>query len=251
MQFNSSNKACSICCDDIATGGAALLGCGHGYYCSACVTRFVEARLENGTAGDVPCPDCKGGIPEKDLVKVLPTKTVLRLHARSIEMVAVAGGAVQRSCPTPDCKMRHTFKEGASGQMICWMCTRESCWLCGTQPFHVGMTCEQYAKRLKARGLSKDDEEFYKWMEKTGTRQCPKCHMATSKENLDKQTEQRSECHKMLCRNCGTKFCFKCLAVLTDTYTCGCTKNKHGFIDPNSGDLVSHLKRGKGSKKLD
>merc|ERR1719324_2250848 len=80
-------------------------------------------------------------------------------------------------------------------------------------------------------------------MEATGTRQCPKCQMATTKENLDKQTEQRSECHKMQCRNCGTRFCFKCLAVLTDTYTCGCTKDKHGFVDPRTGKYVAHLKK--------
>jgi hypothetical protein len=248
MRFNSSSTSCVICCDDIDAFGAVMLGCGHGHYCTTCVARHVDERLERGTAGDVPCPECPKAIPEKDLVRVLPKQTIIRLHARSIEMVAVAAGALQRSCPTPDCKMRHTFKEGASGSMICYMCGKESCWLCGTQPFHEGLTCEQYAKRLKRRGLSKDEDSFYQWMEATGTRQCPKCQMATSKENLERQTEQRAECHKMQCRNCGTRFCFKCLALLTDTYTCGCTKNKHGFIDPKTGEFIGHLKRGKGKR---
>merc|ERR1712227_591543 len=120
----------------------------------------------------------------------------------------------------------------------------ESCWLCGAQPFHEGRTCEQHAMRERASGQAEDDS-FYQWMEATGTRQCPKCQMAVSKENLQRQTEQRSECHKMLCRNCGTRFCFKCLAVLTETYSCGCTKNKHGFIDPFTGEVLGHLAKGK------
>lgn len=59
----------------------------------------------------------------------------------------------------------------------------------------------------------------------------------------------------MMCRSCGTKFCFSCSALLTETYTCqwpkvsrkaswrgGCTQNGHNFVDPHSGKLVKHLK---------
>ena len=31
---------------------------------------------------------------------------------------------------------------------------------------------------------------------------------------------QVEECHKMMCRSCGTKFCFGCGAILTENYTC-------------------------------
>jgi len=245
MRFSSSAETCAVCCEDTVAGAAVMLGCNHGWYCPDCVTRFVEARLETGIAGDVPCPDCAAKIPEEDLVKVLPRKTIFRLHARTIEKKAVAGGAEMRSCPTPNCKMRQTIAEGASGRLTCLMCAEESCWLCGVQPYHEGLTCEGYAKRQRIRGESKDMDDLFKWMEETGTRQCPKCHMATTKENLSKQTEQRAECHKMLCLNCGTRFCFKCCAVLTDTYACKCSSNKHGFIDPRTGEVLGHLKRGK------
>merc|ERR1739841_322711 len=126
----------------------------------------------------------------------------------------------------------------------------ESCWLCGTQPYHEGKTCAQHAKSKKRdRSQRDEDRSFMEWMEATGTQQCPTCKMAVTKEKLEGQTEQRSECHKMMCRNCGTKFCFKCLKILTDTFTCGCTKNKHGFIDPITGELVKHFKRGKAKAK--
>jgi len=51
--------------------------------------------------------------------------------------------------------------------------------------------------------------------------------------------------HKMWCRNCGTRFCFKCLLVLTRKQSCKCTKDIHSFIDPHTGNLV----KGFGKKK--
>jgi len=244
LRFSSKTESCAICCDDIPQEKAALLGCGHGWYCQDCVNRFVEARLESGIATDIPCPDCASPISEKDLVDLLPVKTVLRLHARGIEHRAVASGAIPRSCPTPNCPMRLTLEDDdpSSAQQTCPMCDKESCWLCGAQPYHEGRTCEQHAKLERKRGQRKAEESFMKWMEETGSKQCPTCGMATTKDVLESQHNQRIECHKMLCRNCGTKFCFKCCAVLTDDYTCGCTKDFHNFVDPHTGDLVKHLK---------
>jgi hypothetical protein len=244
MRFNSGKVECVICRDDLSAGGAALLGCGHGFYCLPCMTKFVEARLNDGIAGDVPCPECSEVIPEKDLTKLLPRTVIFKLHARSLEQKAVASGAIQRACPTPNCPMRQVLKIGSCGQDVCSKCNKESCWLCGAQPFHEGRTCEQHAARERNRGKRTDEDSLYEWMEATGTRQCPTCQMGVSKENLQRQTEQRSECHKMLCRNCGTRFCFKCLMVLTEKVSCSCSKSKHGFIDPYTGDRISHRKRG-------
>merc|ERR1712207_122686 len=81
-------------------------------------------------------------------------------------------------------------------------------------------------------------------MKETGSKQCPGCKMVVTKENLDCQSGQSSECHKMMCRNCGTRFCFKCLALLTDTYACKCTDKRHQFVDPHTGEHIKHLRRG-------
>eukprot|EP00913_Durusdinium_trenchii_P024327 g22839.t1 len=140
------------------------------------------------------------------------------------------------------------MEEGGTTRFKCTMCKKESCIQCGRQPFHRGLTCEEYAEKMRnntkaAKKERQADQLFEQWMEETGTKQCPRCRMAVTKQNLDRQQTQYSECHKMSCRNCGTRFCFKCLAILTDTYTCGCTIDAHGFINPVTGKIVKHLKK--------
>ncbi|CAJ1398196.1 unnamed protein product [Effrenium voratum] len=244
LRFNSASAACCLCCEDVPARAAATLGCGHGWYCPTCVNRFVEARLEEGIAGDIPCPDCGKTISEDDLVRLLPKQTVFKLHASNISRKAVASGAVPRSCPTPDCPMEKTFDDGGSARETCPLCGEESCWWCGAQPYHEGLSCEEYRRKH-----NDDDQSFLQWMKATGTKQCPTCGMATTKENLEMQTDQVEECHKMICRSCGTKFCFGCEAVLTESFSCGCTQNAHNFVDPHTGKLVKHLKKGKAKPK--
>jgi len=153
----------------------------------------------------------------------------------------VAAGHDIYACPTPDCQMRVAVEEGEVARLQCPMCKRNSCLRCGAQPFHRGVTCAQYAAKTKRPG-SAAEAGFKRWMQKTGTKQCPGCRMAVTKEDLDKQETQRSECHKMLCRLCGTRFCFKCLKVLTSSFTCGCSIDMHGFIDPKTGKRMNHFR---------
>ena len=69
LRFNSWACSCSICCEEVAVDGAATLACGHGWYCPGCMTRYVEARLSEGLAGEMPCPECSCGISEEELVR--------------------------------------------------------------------------------------------------------------------------------------------------------------------------------------
>merc|ERR1740129_933547 len=122
------------------------------------------------------------------------------------------------------------------------------------------MSCEEYAKKprphakskkqkAKAMAAESNEDALRKWMAETGTRQCPTCGMAVSKQNLGHQQTQRSECHKMMCRNCNCRFCFKCLAILTASFSCGCTSELHGFINPKNGKRISHTLRPGGNSK--
>ncbi|CAE8705513.1 unnamed protein product, partial [Polarella glacialis] len=160
------------------------------------------------------------------------------------------------------------MEDGQLPQLDCPLCGKDSCLLCQAVPFHIGSTCDEHKSaeskaskarirgrrkpngsveqqrsrsRSRSRGRVGDQDALAKWMQITGTRQCPGCGMGVSKEDLDRQTSQRVECHKMICRNCDTRFCFGCLQVLTGTSSCGCTGNTHGFIDPKTGGFVQHL----------
>lgn len=240
LSFNSVAETCSICCEEaIPAQGAVRLACQHGWYCSTCVTRHVQARLDIG-AVSVPCPQCEVPIAEHHLRKVVPEELINKMLERSLEQ-AVSQQADLYSCPTPNCPMRVFLEDGESGRLKCPLCKKTSCVRCGAQPFHRGMTCEKFAACQRAKV---EEEQLMRWMQETGTKQCPTCRMAVTKQNLEKQNTQRTECHKMMCRNCNTKFCFKCCAVLTASYSCGCTIDDHGFINPKTGRRVSHLRAG-------
>lgn len=243
LRMNKVEETCGICCHDVPPYRAVRLGCTHGWYCAQCVLRHAEARLENGAAV-VTCPECCTPIAERDLRKLLPPELIERLLSRSLES-AVDSTPDLWACPTPNCPMRVALGEGEVPRLKCMICKKTSCLKCGVQPYHTQYTCEQFQAKRGISRKRKHDEGFsdlMKWIEETGTKQCPTCRMGVTKQNLKGQQTQYSECHKMLCRNCTTKFCFKCLAVLTETYSCGCTIDAHGFVNPHTGKRVNHLR---------
>jgi hypothetical protein len=196
----------------------------------------------------VPCPECNVVLPEHDLRLILPVEFLDRMHARSLEQ-AIASVEDLCACPTPNCPMRVALEEGATPRMKCPECKKVSCLRCGAQPYHHRLTCEQYAakkKKMKKKAQADDGEEdFRKWMAEVGAKQCPTCKVVVTKQNIQHQGTQKAECHKMMCRQCGTRFCFKCEAKLSDTFTCGCTRNDHGFINPKTGKREEHLRKPK------
>jgi len=246
-RVNASPECCAICCEDIGPREAYKLSCKHGWYCKDCVLRHAEARLEIG-AVQIPCPECGVVLAERELRRVLPGEFIDRLQARSLEQ-AVSGTSDLRACPTPNCPMRVCLEEGEQPRLKCPLCRKVSCLKCGAQPYHAKLTCEEHAERRRRRstGFAKSqeaEESFRKWMEETGTKQCPKCQCPVTKQNLEKQGTQYAECHKMMCRLCSTRFCFKCCAILTDDYTCGCSIDLHGFVNAFTGKRVNHLTPG-------
>lgn len=239
-------ECCSICCDDAPPGEAVRLSCNHGWYCLSCLKRHAEARLDNGSV-EVSCPECNQALAERTLRRVLPTSVLEQLERRSLEQAVSAAGDLY-ACPTANCPFRVALEEGDVARLKCPECKKTCCLRCGAQPYHRGLSCEAYAEKLRSKGKSTGDEELLKWMEETGSKQCPTCRAVVSKQNLEKQNTQYAECHKMQCRNCDTRFCFKCLAVLTATYSCGCTRAEHGFINPKTGRRMNHLKQKAGKK---
>lgn len=243
MLFNKQAVVCSICYEDVAPNLAVRFSCRHGWYCEQCVRLHAESCLRMGSS-QMQCPECRETVQEHHLRQLLPKTVIESMHARSLEQ-AVASCSNLFACPTPDCSMRVSVEDGEEPRLDdCPKCHKSSCLRCGAQPYHHGLTCQQYsAKQAKKCGNSASmaDLGLHKWMLKTGTQQCPQCKMAISKENLQSQKTQYKECHKMVCRNCNTKFCFKCLRVLTENVSCGCSIDAHGFVDPRTGKRIAHF----------
>lgn len=240
MKLSALPETCKICCDDTPAWRSVRLACGHGWYCARCVKRHAEARMELGVAS-ITCPECAEVLAERDLRKLLPEDLIERLLERSLEQ-AVSCASDLWACPTPNCPMRVALEPDAIPRLKCTLCKKESCVKCGRQPYHRGTTCEEFAEKQRAKGRMQEEESLMQWIQETGTKQCPTCRMGVSKQNLKSQHTQYAECHKMICRNCNTRFCFKCLAVLTDKFTCGCSIDAHGFINPLTGKRVNHMK---------
>lgn len=242
--LNTMDVDCAICVETVNMHGALRLRkCNHGWYCISCMQRMTSAKIgEGATIGSIGCPQCGFAFDELFLKAVLTADQMEKLHRQGLES-AVGSCAGLRPCPTPDCPNRVVLEDGVEPRLFCGVCRKEHCLLCSASPYHKGKTCEEHLAEISC---AKEEASLRKWMAEVGAKQCPKCKAAVTKNNLKGQNTQRSECHKMICRNCRTKFCFGCLAVLTDTSTCGCTQDEHGFIDPDTGRFVSHLKPGRG-----
>lgn len=238
VQRSRARESCSICCEDVSEGSAVRLSCSHGWYCFQCLKRHAEARLEMGSV-DVCCPQCNAPIAERTLRQVLPAKLVERLLKRSLEQAVSSVGDLY-ACPTPNCTFRVALEEGDIPRLKCPQCKKTCCLLCGRQPYHRGRTCQEAAETAsKASKRDSGEAALKRWMEDTGSKQCPTCHAIVTKQNLDKQGTQYVECHKMMCRNCDTKFCFKCLKLLSKQL-CNCSRHEHGFINPKTGRRLNH-----------
>eukprot|EP00933_Yihiella_yeosuensis_P032319 TRINITY_DN25905_c0_g1_i1.p1 TRINITY_DN25905_c0_g1~~TRINITY_DN25905_c0_g1_i1.p1 ORF type:complete len:910 (+),score=150.15 TRINITY_DN25905_c0_g1_i1:288-2732(+) len=68
-------------------------------------------------------------------------------------------------------------------------------------------------------------------LSRLGLKCCPNCGEGTQKES--------DSCHKMICRNCRARFCFRCLTRL-EYFNCGCTGAEHRFVDPVNGKILDH-----------
>lgn len=238
VDLNSKVVECQICTEQAEIRDAVRVWpCQHGWYCMACIRRTADAKIADGaTASAIQCFECQRGLSEA-LLKVLLTKDQMdRLHRQGIEAAASSCDGL-RPCPTPDCPNRVVLEDGVPPRLRCELCRKEHCLLCSATPFHTGQTCEEHLAKLR----NKDEEApLRRWMSEVGAKQCPKCRSVVTKQNLQNQGTQDSECHKMICRACRTQFCFGCLEVLSKGRTCGCTSDDHGFIDPDTGAFVRH-----------
>lgn len=103
---------------------------------------------------------------------------------------------------------------------------------CGKQVDVSRLLPPEAQRRAEARGTWRQPLEWpQELLERLGLKQCPGCG-----EGVQKESET---CHKMICRSCRARFCFKCLARL-EYFNCACSGAEHHFVDPVSGEILAH-----------
>lgn len=238
---------CSICVMEAPVRQALRLQpCGHGWYCMSCFQRYVDMKIAEGfthTSLCCPSPSCGRPFSECILRALLTRHQLERVHRRDLEAAVDASENI-RPCPTPDCPNRVVLEDGIEPKLLCSFCKKEHCLLCSASPFHEGKTCEAHLRAIcteGGEGAEDTEASLRRWMAEVGAKQCPKCQSVVTKQQLESQATQSVECHKMICRSCRCKFCFGCLAILTENFNCGCTPDNHGFVDPDTGRFVRHM----------
>ena len=238
-------QTCGICCESMRLSKAFLLDCqqgSHGWYCADCLNKHAATRLIQGDVS-FSCPACREVVPDYITSKFLQRDYLERFHRNSLQK-AIAVSSRLFSCPTPDCTVCLWLDDLQDTNLNkCPLCKKSGCLKCGAQPYHTGVSCAEHARRAKRNDQAQNDILLNKWMESTGSKICPQCGEGITKENLEKQCTEEEECHKVKCRMCHTRFCFKCSAVLTDVFTCGCSRDDHYFVSPCTRRFERHLRK--------
>ncbi|KAK0277912.1 hypothetical protein LTR35_009749 [Friedmanniomyces endolithicus] len=170
---------------------------------------------------------CKAGQVYEPLLKAaaVPTERVANLDEADGKTDSKAKTDSKRGTTKKSAgkKVVIDLKRDEAGIFTCDTCGERACVPCD-RPYHVGETCDEYRERMK-RGEAKS-EKFIK-------KKCKQCPKEGCKANIEKN----GGCDHVLCTQCGTGFCWPCMAVYEArrvTHNKGCVYAAPGAIDPHA-----------------
>ena len=226
VRRNQEIVECSVCMDDVPPNGAVVLSCTH-VFCVSCLKRHIDECTSQGTTL-IACPSqCGAEVTQQELRDIVGTEHFEKIDRKQME-AAVAIDPTLHFCPTPDCSNVVCWvgqEEDGLPICNCQVCHKKSCLVCGVEPYHDNMTCEE--QRHANTSISEKDKaanelKFQQYVQGSNIRVCGRCKNAVVKS---------SGCNKMKCR-CGFRFCFVCGS---ENAQCGHTPKSHGFIDNLNG----------------
>lgn len=185
---------CTICTDELRFDKALHTLCDH-YYCSACITSFVESAIQDEDLYPVRC--CLQEIPVasvKEFIVPALQKTFAEKRAEYSVPVKNRVFCANRACLT--------FLGSSEGvekpEMACPLCESPTCPKC-KQSAHPGECVDAATVQLRALASTE------------GWKTCPGCKWLV---------ERTEGCPHMVCR-CKVEFCYRCSAMWA---TCACPK---------------------------
>lgn len=203
---------CAVCWT--AAEDAYRTPCGH-FYCGSC----FASQCSSAGEGDLPVRcfgdsgNCLRMLETQDIKDALPSEAFEQLLQDSLTAHVRTNPKSFQYCPTPDCQ--HIYRVSPDGAVFtCPACLTAVCTTCQITS-HDGMTCALY-RRIGTEG----DEEFRRWKEANGVKDCPVCKVPI---------EKAYGCNHMECRNCETHICWVCLETFDEGLRCyGHLQEVHG-----------------------
>lgn len=175
-----------------------------------------------------------------------PAKTVAK--PTSITCIVCTGTGLQQAtlscCRGPICESCASHwaevQEADQGAVTCPNCARPLCQedlealLAGNPRALQRLRSAKERHRTQVCGTPPTAHQLgivVESLSRLGIKRCPGCGTGVQRET--------ETCHKMICRTCRAKFCFRCLVRL-EYFNCGCTGAEHRFVDPVDGRVVAH-----------
>ncbi|CAI2364636.1 unnamed protein product [Moneuplotes crassus] len=238
LQYQLGRRAhCCMICFNHFYGSSlfVIANCEH-FFCKACLKFYCENLISQGKVNEIKCPELKCGktISDSDLELIVSDEFYKKIFKfRFANEIDLAEDKTW--CPEENCDgVARIVGGNLFGE--CAKCYFRFCLSCN-HFYHSGRRCpvlslgrNQFAKMTK-----KQQEEFLK--EKLNDfyvlkhcKNCPNCHARISKI---------SGCNKMVCRECGIYFCWKCLSIIKGYDHFNLNPDCWDFTDTDVGYLTN------------
>ncbi|KAF5735111.1 zinc finger family protein [Tripterygium wilfordii] len=197
----SSMSFCNICIERKESGEIFTIdGCDHSF-CSDCVGKHVQAKIEESL--NVVCPE----LGCKNILQLEACRPVISKEAIDLWETALCEDLISETqkfyCPFKDCSAMLLI-ENVEGEVIreseCPFCHRLFCAQCNAG-WHPGVECEEYQK-LNEDERGREDLMVRELANKKKWSRCPKCRF---------YVERTAGCPHITCR-CKYQFCYGCEA---------------------------------------
>ncbi|XP_059638902.1 E3 ubiquitin-protein ligase RSL1-like [Cornus florida] len=196
---------CEICIEPMLSSSSKKFKnhnrCVHPF-CTDCMIKYIQAKVEDNIAADVPCPalDCEQLLDPLSCRPVVLAKLFDKWCDKLCDSTVL--GFERCYCPNPNCSVLVVNECGGSvTKSVCPNCKRMFCFHCKL-PWHFGYRCEESGERRDA-----NDIQFEGLLRSCYWKRCPQCGRCI---------ERTEGCNNITCR-CGTEFCYKC-GVKNDTH---------------------------------
>ncbi|CAO2047891.1 unnamed protein product [Urochloa humidicola] len=209
--FDQSVHECGVCLAENTGRNFIRVPCNHSF-CVKCMESYCGIHVKEGSVARLACPDtsCRAALPAPVLRRLLGEEGYARWESLALRRT------LDTMSDVAYCPRCNAACVAAGDDVQCPACFFTFCSRCGERR-HVGDPCVPAEDKLddllegqKPRASQREQrkvEELLSLREVLrSTRQCPSCRMAIVK------TEG---CNKMVCRNCGKFFCYRCCRAIS------------------------------------